>query len=355
VRTKSKAFVLVILALVGLLIAARIAMPYGLKRYAEHRLNQIPEYQAHIGDVSVQLYKGSYVLKDIDLKKLNQQIPVPFFAAKAVQFRVQWRALLHGSLVAEVQVAQPKLNFVTDPQGKNEQLTIDQQWQQAVKALFPLNFNEIVINNGQIHFRNYGGDSPFNIFLKNIDAKVSNLRQIEKVSEQLSSHIKLHAHAMDGSPIKLNVDLDPSAKQPTFKLTASIEHMTIPTANDFLRHYTKLDIKKGYFNLYVEAAAAHGKITGYAKPMVKDLQVIDPKEKLNPVKALYKGAVQAVANVLENSEQDTVATKIKISGDIKQPNVSIWSIIGNLLRHAFIQALLPQIDHSVKMQDIEVK
>lgn len=351
---KSKLFFSMALVMLGLLTSVRLALPYALHHYAEYRLNKIPDYQAQIGDIKLHLWRGSYTAQNIELKKLNKNIPVPFFAAKAVNFQIEWRALLQGALVSQITVTKPEINFVTDPSGQNEQLTIDQQWQQAVEALFPLNFNTIIIHQGAVHYRSYAGTPPFDIYLKEVNAKVSNLRQIEKSDMRLSSSIKVTAKGMDNSPVKLEITLDPFAAQPTFKLNASIENMTIPTANDFLHYYTKLDIQQGYFSLYVETAAAKGKITGYAKPMIKDLQVIAPEEPTNPAKAIYKGAVQIMANILENEEQGTVATKIKIHGDIQDPAVNIWSTIGNLLRHAFIQALLPQVDHNVKLQDIDL-
>lgn len=349
-----RTYLLILGGIIILLLSARLALPYALHHYAEYRLNKIPEYQAQIGDIDVHLWRGSYVIKDLKLVKINKNIPVPFFSANIIDLQVEWRALLHGKFVAQIIITQPAINFVTDPKGQNEQLTIDQQWRQAVEALFPLNFNKIIINNGQIHYRSYAGDPPFNIYLKNVNVNVDNLQQVTHKEQRLSSHILVSAQGMDGSPVKLDMALAPFAVQPTFKLNASIEHMSIPTANDFLYHYSKLDIKQGYFYLYVEVAAAKGQIKGYAKPMVEDLQVLDPHEQENPLKTLYKGAVQAVAKIVENSEQETVATKIPIRGNIEDPDTSIWSIIGNLLRHAFIQALLPQIDHSVKLQDIDL-
>lgn len=354
VMTKRMKTLSSLLSVIVILLIARLALPTILHNYAEYRLNQIPDYQARIGHINVQLWRGSYAIHNIRLNKLNKNIPVPFFSANTVSLQLQWSALLHGKLAGQITIEHPSLNFVTDPQGKNEQLTIDQQWQEAVKALSPVNFNRIIINHGQIHYRSFTGDPPFNIYLNNVNVLMDNLQAVQKTAEKLSAGIKATGYGMDGSLVQLNVKLDPLAAQPTFKLNASIENMTIPAANDFLHHYTKLDIKQGYFSLYVEAAAAKGKITGYVKPMIKDLQVIDPKAKTNPLKTIYKGAVQVVANILENPEQHTVATKIPLKGKIDNPDTNIWSTIGNLLRHAFIQALLPQVDHTVKITDINL-
>jgi hypothetical protein len=122
--------------IIGILIALvllRIALPYILIRYVEHQVNKLPEYKVHIADLDVHLYRGSYTLKNIQLRKVNNHIPVPFFAANAVDLSIQWRPLLHGSLVAKVVAIEPVVNFVIDAKKENEQLTLDQQWQEIVK------------------------------------------------------------------------------------------------------------------------------------------------------------------------------------------------------------------------------
>lgn len=346
----------ILLAILIVLIAFRIGLPYMLLQYAVYRINKIPEYRVTIADVDVHLYRGSYTIKNIRLSKVTNKIPVPFFSAKRVDLAIEWRALFHGSFVGQMNIDYPMLNFVIDPAGKNEQLSIDREWQNAVKALFPLNFNKITVENGAVHFRSFSSNPPFDLYLKNLDAQVDNLRTVaDHLAKKLPSTLALRANTMDGANVQLNIDFDPSEKQPTFNLKGMLENMRISAANNFLHHYTKIDVKSGLFSLYVEAAAAHGKIKGYAKPIIKNLKVIEPDKNMTPIEALYKGALQLVAKILENPNKKTVATRITIKGNIQNPDTSIWSIVGNLLSHAFVQALLPQIDNTVDIQDVELK
>ncbi|MCD6046788.1 MAG: hypothetical protein K0S08_435 [Gammaproteobacteria bacterium] len=334
------------------LIILRLLLPYAILHYAEYRINKIPEYHASIKDVDVGILSGSYRIKNITLNKVSQHIPVPFFSAKSILLKIQWKALLHGLFVAEIQFDEPQVNFVIDPKGKAEQLTIDQEWQNAVKALFPLNFNEIIIHHGSLHFQSFTSSPPFDLFLKNIEATVTNLEDRSRSQKEgLSSSLLANANTMDGAPVKLEIYFDPFAKQPTFKLNASLEKMSIKDTNNFLQHYTKIKVQQGRFSLFVEAAAANGKVKGYAKPIFKNLSIVEPKSD-NPVEALYKGAVKVVTKILENPSTKTVATKIEVAGDVEDPNVSLLSAIANILRHAFLQALLPQIDHTVDIGDV---
>lgn len=342
-------------AILMIILLIRIAMPYLMLQYVENSINQIPEYKVTIADLDVHFLKGSYVIKRLRLQKIRAHIPVPFFSARRIEFAIEWSALLKGALVSQIRIDQPHLNFVIDPNGNEQQLTISAQWRDIVKAIFPLYINHMVVHNGELSFRSFTSKPPFNLYFKQVNAELTNLRNVTKSSDKLPSSLNVKAQTMDGAPFNLQVDFDPFKKSPTFKLVSELKQMQVPAANNFLRHYTKLDIKQGSFSLYVEVAAANGKVNGYAKPLIKNLQVTEPnKNDLSPIEALYKGAVQVIANILENPETKKVATKVNIYGNIDDPDMSIWSIISNLLKNAFIQALLPQIDHSVKMKDVNL-
>jgi hypothetical protein len=340
--------------IIGILIALvllRIALPYILIRYVEHQVNKLPEYKVHIADLDVHLYRGSYTLKNIQLRKVNNHIPVPFFAANAVDLSIQWRPLLHGSLVAKVVAIEPVVNFVIDAKKENEQLTLDQQWQEIVKSLFPLNFNKIVVVDGKLYLRCYSGKPPFNLFMKEVNATIENIQNADRVQKKLLSDFKVTAKTMGGANFKIEGQFDPFSKKPTFYLSQSLQNMPIKEANAFLKHYISLDVVSGSFSLYTELAAQNGKVKGYVKPFLKDLKFINPNKPEGALQTLYKGVVSVIAKILENSEQKTVATKVDIEGDLDNPNTSVLSMLGNMLYHAFIQAILPQVEHTVKLPE----
>lgn len=350
---KSKPLATDVLVFVAtILLIIRAVLPIFILHYALKQLNQIPEYKADIQDLSLHLYKGGYVLKKIDLKKINGNIPVPFFAADTVELTLQWKALLKGALVGQIIMENPTLNFVYEPNSKNQQLTINQQWQDAVKNLFPLNFNRIILNNGQIHLRSYTSKPKYDLYIKNVQAQVDNMKNVERNHKTLFSSLNASGQTLDGAPLKLHVDFNPFAKQPTFDLTMELKNLQIPAINPILQNYTHNIVKQGLFSLYVETAAANGKITGYAKPMLKNVRVDEPKEKnKSPVQALYKAVMQAAVKILENPKTKMIAAKIPISGNIENPDTSIWSTIFSLLKNAFIRALLPGVDNTIEFKD----
>lgn len=349
-----KKLLLFIVIFLFLLVIARLVMSSVLLNYALKTLNKIPQYQTQIADIDLHILQGGYVIKDIHVSKIKNKTPVPYFSAKQIYLVLHWRAIFHGKLVGQIIMQNPVLNFVIDKQGNDQQLTISSSWQDRVKELYPFRFNQVIINNGEIHLRSFTGKNPFNVYLKNVNAIATNISNILKVQKKLPSVITAQGNTMDGGKVQLNVSFDPLAKQPTFDLDASINRMNIVAANSLLRSFTSIDVKKGYFSLYLEAAAAKGKITGYAKPYLENLQILNPDDNLPAPQKLAKAVVAGVAKILENNKTGAIATKISISGNINDPNMSIWSLIINLLKNAFLQALLPKIDNTIKYETINI-
>ncbi|MEI9806977.1 MAG: hypothetical protein WDO16_03330 [Bacteroidota bacterium] len=100
--SKRKRIILIIAgSLLVILIAFRIALPYILLKYVNTQLAAIGGYKGHVEDIDVSLYRGAYTIKKIRLDKITGNIPVPFFQANTIDLSVEWRALFHGSVVAE--------------------------------------------------------------------------------------------------------------------------------------------------------------------------------------------------------------------------------------------------------------
>ena len=59
------------------LVAARIYLPFGLQRYVNHKLDEIPEYDGRVGDIDVHLWRGAYEIEDVQLVKTTGKIDVP--------------------------------------------------------------------------------------------------------------------------------------------------------------------------------------------------------------------------------------------------------------------------------------
>jgi hypothetical protein len=349
---KRRTLWIVLGSILVVLLAARIALPYVLLRLVNKELMKIPDYQGHVDDLDVALWRGAYKLKSIRLDKTGGKVPVPFFSAEVIDLSLEWSALFHGRFVGKMRADHPILNFVKGPSEATSQTRIDKKWTDVVHALMPLKINRFEINSGEIHYRDFHSKPSVNLFASNIHIIAQNLSNAKKEKELLPSTVEGTA-AVYGGQANLHMKLDALNTVPTFEAKAEMVSLDITDLNNFLEAYGKLDVKKGTISIYTEAAAKDGRVTGYAKPIIKDLKVVNwEKDKDKPVKLAWEVVVGSVAWVFKNHGKDQLATRAEFEGDVRKPYVSVWYVIGEILQNAFIQALYPALENSVSINSL---
>src|ERR1051325_2054098 len=112
---------IVALTLAVLLGIARALLPRFVRDYVNRTLDRNVAYEGKIGDVEIHLWRGAYSIHDVQISKRTGQVPVPFFAAKRLDFSVQWNALMHGRVVGQFVMDQTELNFVSNPTDEDSQ------------------------------------------------------------------------------------------------------------------------------------------------------------------------------------------------------------------------------------------
>lgn len=352
---------LILLSVILLLVAIRIAMTPLLVRFVNQKLDELPEYSGRIEDVDLHLLRGAYRIEGMVLEKRSGKITTPFFQARSVDLSVAWRDLLKGALVGEIDVLGPELNFVAappeaGPMAKREQgqTGIDESWTDKVQDLFPFEIHRFRIREGQVHYRDPYRKPKVDIHLDHLEAEARGLTNARGSSRDLPARFNATGRAMGHAGLEVEMRLAPLAESPTFDLNAQLTGLKLPELNEFFRAYANVDVEGGTFNLYAEAAAADGRFKGYAKPLLKDLKVLDLEdEEDGPLKLMWEAMVAGVSEVLENQPKDQVATQIPIAGSFESPDAGIWPTVGFLLRNAFLQALRPSLAHTIAISDVK--
>ena len=90
VRSWPRRVVLTVAAVCVLLLAARIALPFVVKRAVNDRLQQIPGYTGSVNDIGIHLWRGAYSLHGFGILRLNGKMREPFFLAKDIDFSLAW-------------------------------------------------------------------------------------------------------------------------------------------------------------------------------------------------------------------------------------------------------------------------
>ena len=145
----------------------------------------------------------------------------------------------------------------------------------------------------------------------------------------------------------------PEKKAPDFNLNVAIENTQMPAMNDLFRAFGNFDIKEGLFSFYSELAIKGDTVSGYVKPIFKNMKVYDRREvsQKNLFHKLYVGLVGGISKLLENRPRQEVATKADISGPIGSPKTSTWQIIIKLMQNAFIKSILPGFEKEVSQPE----
>src|SRR5882724_7948764 len=97
---------LVIVMLIG---TARLLLPSQVRRYVNRTLDRNLLYEGRIGKVEIQVLRGAYSIRDVQISQRTGNVPVPLLSAKRVDFSIQWNALIHGRIVGQFLMQEPEL------------------------------------------------------------------------------------------------------------------------------------------------------------------------------------------------------------------------------------------------------
>ena len=353
-RRRNK-WLLVLGIVVVLLVAARLALEPILLDYANRKIAALNAYGGHIDDLDLALLRGGYDIKGIELVKTGSGQPVPFFKADRIEATVEWRSLLRGQLVAEADLFRPQANLVKAESEQQSQLGKEVNWVDQFKQLFPFRFNTVRVHDGTVTFRAPGIQTKDALTARHIDGYIANLTNVADSTKETFAGYHFTAKVLDGGSAKIDGGVDPFAVKPTFDLNLSVKDVQLPQVNPWLSRFIKADAESGEFELYTELAAADGKFKGYAKPVMRDVNIYSSDEpEKNPLKRLWEGIIDVAAKVLENPEKDQVAARIPISGTIEHPDTNLLATIGSVMHNAFVAAFARSLEGSISVRSVRL-
>jgi uncharacterized protein DUF748 len=351
-RRRSK-YLLILAIVVVVLVGVRLALEPVLLHYANRRLDALPAYGGHIDDLDLALLRGGYDIKGIEIVKTGAGQPVPFIKADRIEATVEWRSLLHGSLVAEGDLYRPQVNLIKAESERKSQLGKEVNWVDQFKQLFPFRFNTVHVHDGTVTFQAPGIKTQDALKAQHIDGTLSNLTNVADSTKETFARFGFTAQVLNGGKAKLDGSIDPLAVKPTFDLNLDLKNVQLPQVNPWLLRFIKADAEQGEFELYMELAAADGKFKGYAKPVMRDVTIYSSKEpEKNPLRRLWEGIVDVAAHLFENHQEDQVAARIPLSGTIEHPNADLVATIGSVLHNAFVGAFARSIEGSISVRSL---
>jgi hypothetical protein len=261
--------------------------------------------------------------------------------------------------VTDLAIRGVRLDYVHSPAtAEAEKARVEKAKEIAKEAVtkpgLVMRVDRLRIGDSEFGFVNEAASPPYRAFFTDFDMVMTNL------SNRFSQG-KADAHMtgkfMGNGPTAATASFRPETKGPDFDMKVAVRNTQLVSMNDLVRAYGNFDISGGQFSLDLDVHIKEGRILGEIKPFFKDMEVFDGRKESEKrlFHSLYVTFVGAIAKFLEDPETDTVATRAIISGTVKEPKISSWQVIGNLVKNAFFHAILPGIEEEASRAPVSKK
>ena len=254
------------IAVIAILIIARLLLPVFVKKYVNNVLADIPGYYGHVEGIDISLIRGAYVIHDLYLNKVNAGSEVPFLNFEKTDISIEWKSLLKGKVVSEITMTHPEVIYVFEDQkeGVAEDPDID-DWTKALTDLVPIDINNLEIVGGKVAFVEVTAEPTIDLHMNEVNLQATNLRNIVQEDRTLPSDLHATAVSIGNGKFTLNGKMNLVKPIPDVDIGFSLEDASITALNDFTNHYAGIDFASGNFNIFSEIAIADGYLKGYVK------------------------------------------------------------------------------------------
>jgi hypothetical protein len=344
---KTKITFIILAILIGGLIGARIYLPYWVTDYVNNQINALDGYGGKVDDIDIHLWRGAYSIHGLDIYKTDGGMKEPFLAADTIDLSIEWRALIFDwALVAEIDIYGSDLVFTKSQTGEGA------DWENFVDSLFPFDINRVEVHSGEVAYKDYSTDPVINLFVENINARVTNLRNTEEREVDLPSDLKITGQSIGGGSLDLGGKMNTMLNTPDFDLDLELSGADLTAFNEYAEKYAAIDFESGTIGVYAEMAAADGNLTGYVKPVATGVSLVDVGgQDTNPLNIIWESLASVVMEIFENQPADQFALRIPVEGSLDNPERELWPAIISIFQNAFAGAFTKNSDGIINFRD----
>jgi len=179
--------------------------------------------------------------------------------------------------------------------------------------------------------------------LHDIQLEVNNLVNSDNLSDSRVATAKAQGQTAEQGTISLNAKLNPSTQNPTFDVDIQADNVGLVNFKNLLDTYAPFDLEAGTLTLAAEVASNEGRVKGYIKPILQNVEVFSWKGDIErDGDGFIEGSIEAISafitELFENQSEDQIATRIPIEGDLSNPDTQTWEAFVAILKNAFVKA-----------------
>ncbi len=340
--SRSRKLIIALGVLVIVLVAARLALPYWALDRLNERMQVMGEYRGRVADLDIHLWRGAYSLTDVVIEKASGKVPVPLLKAPHTDIAISWKALFHGHIVARVHFERPHLTLVDGRSRQDTQTGRGVDWRSQLERLLPTRLDDLRISDGIVTFRNFFSRPQVDLHATQVEATVENLTNSSGELSKRPALLRAKANVLNGAPLAVQSRFDPFGGFDNFDFDLTVQRIKLTELNELFQAYALLDVESGAGEFVVQMVARDGRVRGYAKPLFRDIKLINWKEDAkNPLKLVWEMIAGTLIAIFKNHELDQFGTRINFEGPIKGPDIDTMDAIIGILRNAFVEALRP--------------
>lgn len=328
-----------------LLMARMILVPIVHKKLNKFLDEFSPTYAFHIDDLDISIIRGAYSFQGVSGKlKRNQR---KFVDIDAVDVSIAWRELFKGRILTDIAIERMDFHYLSEVTKAAK--TEDQDHAKSAKnTLFPVKIERIVITDSVVTLEELPSlKEGARLQLTGIEGRVTNLTPSEKLA---LSFFNINGTFMGSSKIKTVGHLNMTKKPLSWDVDGEVHSFDLTSLNQFLKRKLPLTFTTGKLDLYAEAKSEGGKIVGYVKPFLKNIDIMTSSEDLKGPKHWFIEALTAVGNlILRTSDTKTLATRVPFVYD-GAFHIGTGEAISKAIENGFVQKLSPGIEDKFELK-----
>jgi hypothetical protein len=344
----------ILFAILILVIAVRLMLPYIVLRYLNKQLADMGSYTGHVEDVEIQLIRGAYQIEDLRIRKVNSKLREPFLHIPKTDLSIEWKSLFKGKLVSEVETYEPVINFAFSEDESTSQTGAEVDWTAYLKDLLPIDINRFAVINGTVNLASLITQPRADISLKSFQGEIRNIRNVEDKKNQLPSPVIASGNIPGyGGALNFSANMNLLKVFPDFDYNMEFTELQLAKLNTLAREYANVDFESGTMSVYSEMAMLDGKLNGYLKPLAKSVEVfrINEHENRSIGRFFTELLAQTGVALFKNQRHDQIATRIPLNGTIDHIETATWPTVLGILRNAYIKAFKGEFDNSITVKD----
>lgn len=258
---------------------------------------------------------------------------------------VEYAPSIKAVHLEKVLVQGPEIEYIHTPQtaaaeSGRAQATVSAAKKASDAPDIQLRIDRLEIVKGNFAFTNRVATPAYRMSLTEASLSVDNL---SNQRAEGTANVQLSGKFMGSGKTQASAIIRPATGGADLELKVQVEDTEMASMNNVVRAYGGFDVAGGQFSVYTELNVERGMISGYVKPLFRDVQVAHGQQDQPKSfgQRLYEGVVAVATKILKNRARGEVATVVTVSGRVEQPQASYWEVIGGLLENAFIKAIVP--------------